>query len=440
MLRRTRSLPGEQQYTAIRLGIYTIDDHYNRHFCVSRTLAQSTPLAIESMEASLNSSVMWSISANYSRAAMAENKVDGNLQLHLDALWESSDDRIFETRWSVLLESLAGPMRAAIERVSRGRFHRSGKSSDEILVEDAFILSLEKLWKAARKMKDLQLARVLTYGALEKYAYHLSIQSWHAVLRNEKREWNKVYRAVVRVIKTNPDRLAVWRDKFDRNTKVVGFPEWIGLQAAQNQTDIDELCRQAGERVRSDPSAHSGLLLDKHQLCLLLLDVAKGPIRLFELISAITRLEQEVIVPGKIRDPSVPPWTRLYYAETFEACWRAFLKLSIQQRRVMLLKWPELSWFEVYCRVSISTIAAALDLPLDVFLALEPKLPLSDEQIAAITKLKVQNLRNIRVESLKAFRAEIDEILGESSTYILGQPRDWPGLRESEGLDSFESH
>lgn len=66
-------------------------------------------------------------------------------------------------------------MRAAIERVSRGRFHRSGKSSD-------------------------------------------------AVLRNEKREWNKVYRAVVRVIKTNPDRLAVWRDKFDRNTKIVGFP------------------------------------------------------------------------------------------------------------------------------------------------------------------------------------------------------------------------
>jgi hypothetical protein len=371
---------------------------------------------------------------------MTANKVDRNLQLHLEALWESTDDRSFEGHWSVLLQSLAESMRAAIERVSRRRFYPTGKTSDEILEEDAFILSLEKLWKAARKMKDLQLARVLTYAAFRRYALHLSIQSWHAVLRNEKREWNKVHRAVVRIIKTNPDRFAMWRDKSERNTKIVGLRQWVGLQVAPNRTDIDELCRQAKERTDSDPSTRDGLSLDKPGLCQLLLDVARGPIRLFELISAIARLEQEVIVPVRTRDPTLLPWSRLYYTEIFEVCWRAFLKLSIQQRRVMLLKWSELSWFEVYCQISISNIAAALDLPLDVFLALEPKLPLSDEQIAAITKLKVQNLRNIRVEALKTFRAEIDEVLGGSSAYILGQPRDWPGFPESEGLDSVAPH
>ena len=84
---------------------------------------------------------------------MTQDNSEPDSQLQLDALWTSLDDQTFETRWNLLSQSLVEPMRTAIERASRWRSHPTGKSLDEILVEDAFALSQDKLSKAARKMK-----------------------------------------------------------------------------------------------------------------------------------------------------------------------------------------------------------------------------------------------------------------------------------------------
>jgi hypothetical protein len=395
------------------------------------------------MEASLANVLLWPQPLGCSTVIMPEDQGKKDWQSELKALWEAPDDQQFARQWSVLQESLTEAMQTTIERLSRRSsawlHSSSGKSADEILEEDALALSKEDLWRAVRKMKERKLVRVLQYSKLVSYSRSVATKAWYAILRIEHKEWHNVLRAVQKIVSTSAGQLTVWREKWDSKTKVVGLPAWQGIPVDAAHRNVDELVRLAQDRAMRDPSARGGLALDRRRLCFLVVTSAGSPVRLFDLTSAVARLEQQMIF-GATSAAQLPVWAKLYYAETFESVWRAFLELEVQQRRVHLLKWPELSPFEIYCRVRVSTIAAALDLSTDVFVAVERRLPLSDEEIAKITKLEIQSVRNLRSESAKAFHARIAELRGVAGAGIFTDRQ--PGTDDPElmGLEEWTSH
>ena len=106
---------------------------------------------------------------------------------------------------------------------------------------------------------------------------------------------------------------------------------------------------------------------------------------------------------------------------------------------MLLLKWEDIEWFEIYCRVSIATIATALDLPLETFLDLVERMPLSDEQISEVTSIKVQSIRNLRAGSLQAFRREIEKLTGDQAGLIVSRPRSIGDAIQFDSIDSIEA-
>lgn len=394
------------------------------------------------METSLTNLLLWPQPLR-STGTMSEDQGKKDWQRELTALWEAPDDQQFARQWSLLQEALTQAMQATIGRLSRRSsawlHSSSGKSADEILEEDALALSKEDLWRAVRKMRERKLVRVLQYSKLVNYSRSVATKAWYAILRIEHKEWHNVLRAVQNIVSTSGGQLTVWREKCDSKAKVVGLPAWQGIPVDAAHRNVDELVRLAQDRAMRDPSARGGLALDRRRLCFLVLNSAGGPLRLFDLTSALARLEQQMIFDTAAPAP-LPAWAQLYYAEAFDSVWRAFLELEVQQRRVHLLKWPELSPFEIYCRASVSTIAAALDLSTDQFVALERGLPLPDEEIAKITKLEVQSVRNLRSESAKAFHSRIAELRGVAGAGILTDRQPGADGPELVGLEEWTSH
>jgi hypothetical protein len=399
-------------------------------------------IGVLAMGTGLTNTLSWPQPLGYSTVTMSEDQGKKDWQRELKALWEVTDDQQFARQWSVLQESLTQAMQSTIGRLSRRSsawlHSSSGKSSDEILEEDALALSKEDLWRAVRKMRERKLVRVLHYPKLVNYSRSVATKAWYAILRIEHKEWHNVLRAVQKVVSTE-GQLTVWREKGDSKAKVVGLLAWQGIPVAAAHRNVDELVQMAQDRATRDPSARGGLALDRRRLCFLVLNSAGGPVRFFDLTSAVARLEQQMIFNTAAPAP-LPAWARLYYAEAFDSVWRAFLELEVRQRQVHLLKWPELSPFEIYCRVSISTIAAALDLSTDQFVALERGLPLSDEDIAKITKLEIQSVRNVRFESAKVFHARIAELRGVAGAGILTDRQPGPGGPDLLSPEEWTSH
>jgi hypothetical protein len=368
---------------------------------------------------------------------------DAELQRRLDSLWSSPDDHAFRENGTVLINDFAPKMRDAImSAVARGGT-RSGrdmntvskKTADELLAEDALAVAQTDFWSALRKMRKGRIVRITTYSQLQKYASKIAIQAWHALLRKKHREWTNVHGAIVRIIKRNPEQFSI-RNK-PGGDALVGLTQWRYLPTAGTQWDVDAMCEEVRRNAEDDPSFRGLAFLDRLKMCSLVLNAVREPIRIYEMVSVIAKLEtQTTLQPPQ---ESKPAWLRLHYTELFQLCWSAFLRLSIQQRRVLLLKWHDIEWFEIYCRVSLGTIATALDLPLEKFLDLVERLPLPDEEIAEVASIKVQSIRNLRGESLRAFRREIEKLTGDHAGLIVSRPRFIGDSVQFNGMDSIEA-
>ena len=336
----------------------------------------------------------------------------------LPSLWAADSDQQFAAAWTELAPQMNGFIRGALERTIKrpSKFlagPRPRKTLDDLLIDEAMALALENLWHAVLRMRHQELARVESPAAFRRYAEQVAEQAWNATLRAKNRDWNKVYRAVVRLIELNPERLSRWDHRLEK--RVVGLTAWQGLPPIANPPELADWCLDALSRAVNDVTTPR--LADRLNVCVWLLETVGNPVRLFDLVSALDHFERQLAVHREA--PVPPPWNRLHYAETYQLCWEAFLQLNVQQRRVLLLKWPELTWFEIYCQVSVETVASALELPLSQLLDLDRRLPLADEEISALTGLKISSLRNLRSEALKIFRQKINELLGKSASYLI---------------------
>jgi hypothetical protein len=368
---------------------------------------------------------------------------DAELQRRLDSLWSSPDERAFSEHGTVLINDFTPKMRGAImSAVARGGT-RSGwdintvseKTADEVLAEDALAVAQADFWSALMKMKKGRIARITTYSQLQKYASKIAIQAWHASLRKKHREWTNVHSAIVKIIKRNPKQFAIWTQP--GGDSLIGLTQWNHLPTAGTQWDVDAICEEVRRNAEEDPSFRGLASLDRLKICSLVLNTVREPLRIYEMVSVIAKLETQInLLP---LPDSRPAWLRLHYKELFQLCWSAFLRLSIQQRRVLLLKWPDIEWFEIYCRVSIGTIATALDLPLEKFLDFVERLPLPDEEIAEVASIKVQSIRNLRGESLRAFRREIEKLTGDHAGLIVSRPRFIGDAVQFDSIDSIEA-
>src|ERR1700738_479084 len=368
---------------------------------------------------------------------------DAELQRRLDSLWSSPDERAFSEHGTVLINDFTPKMRGAImSAVARGGT-RSGwdintvskKTADEVLAEDALAVAQTDFWSALRKMKTGRIARITTYSQLQKSASKIPIQAWHASLRKKHREGTNVHSAIVKIIKRNPKQFAIWTQP--GGDFLIGLTQWHHLPTAGTQWDVDAICEEVRRNAEEDPSFRGLASLDRLKMCSLVLNTVREPLRIYEMVSVIAKLKPK-ITPLPLPD-SRPAWLRLHYKELFQLCWSAFLRLSIQQRRVLLLKWPDIEWFEIYCRVSIGTIATALDLPLEKFLDFVERLPLPDEEIAEVASIKVQSIRNLRGESLQAFRREIEKLTGDHAGLIVSPPRFIGDSVQFNSIDSIEA-
>ena len=367
------------------------------------------------------------------------------LQTRLDSLWSSVDEHAFKELGTILLNDLERKMRGAImSAVARGRSGSkrdmnaySEKTADEVLGEDALVLAQTAVWSAFRKMKQNRIGRITTYPQLQKYAAKIAVQAWNGLLRKKHREWANVHNAIERIIKNNPEKFAIWNRHGPRRDSLVGLVEWRNLAPVDTDRDLDAICEEVRRNAEEMPSFRGLAALDRLKMCSLVLEAVREPLRIYELVSVITKLETQISMmpPPEQR----PAWLRLHYAELFQLCWSAFLRLSIQQRRVLLLKWEDIEWFEIYCRVSIATIASALDLPLEAFLDLVERLPLSDEQISEVTSIKVQSIRNLRAGSLQAFRREIEKLTGDQTGLVVSRPRSIDDVVRFDSIDSIEA-
>jgi hypothetical protein len=366
-------------------------------------------------------------------------------QRRLDSFWSSTDEHAFRENGTVLINELEPRMRGAIaSAVTRGGFGSrrdqntySEKTTDELLAEDALALAQTQFWGSLEKMRQGRIGRITTYSHLQKYASKIAIQAWNALLRKKHREWTNVHNAIVRIIKKNPEKFAVWNGNRSGRHSLVGLVQWRHLPSVDTPRDLDVICEEVRQNAAEIPSFGGLVALDRLKMCSLVLDTVQGPVRIYELVSVITRLETQIsILPPP---ESRPAWLRLHYLELFQLCWSAFLRLSIQQRRVLLLKWEDIEWFEIYCRVSVQTIATALDLPLEAMLDLIEKLPLADDQIAEVTSINVQSIRNLRGESLRAFRKEIERLTGDHAGLIVGRPRSIGDSIQFDGIDSMKA-
>jgi hypothetical protein len=365
------------------------------------------------------------------------------LQTRLDSLWSSVDEHAFKENGTVLINELEPKMQGAIisamARGSRRDINTySEKTEDEVLAEDALALAQLDFWSALKKMKEARIGRITTYSRLQKYASKIATQAWIALLRKKHREWTNVHNAIDSIIKQHPEKFAIWNNRNrSGGDYLVGLVQWRHLPSVDRYRDLDVICEEVRRNAEEDPSFRGLAALDRLKMCSLVLDALRGPIGIYKLVSVITKLETQLsILPTP--EPR-PPWLRLHYRELFQLCWSAFLRLSIQQRRVLLLKWQDIEWFEIYCRVSIATIATALDLPLETFLDLLEKLPLSDEQISQVTSIKVQSIRNLRGESLLTFRREIEKLTGDHAGLIVSRPRSIGDAIQFDSLDSIEA-
>jgi hypothetical protein len=368
---------------------------------------------------------------------------DAELQRRLDALWSSPDDHAFKENATVLINDFAPKMRGAImSAVARGGT-RTGwdlstvfkKTADEVLAEDALAVAQTDFWSALSKMKKGRIVRITRYSQLQKYAAKIAIQAWHALLRKKHREWTNVHGAIVRIIKRNPEHFSICTKPGD--DALVGLTEWHHMPTPGTQWDVDTICEEVRRNAEEDPSFRGLASLDRFKMCSLVLNAVREPIRIYEMVSVIAKLESQTTLQPP--PESEPAWLRLHYAELFQLCWSAFLRLSIQQRRVLLLKWHDIEWFEIYCRVSIATIATALDLPLEKFLNFVERLPLPDEEIAEAASIKVQSIRNLRGESLRAFRREIEKLTGDHAGLIVSRPRFIGDAVDFNSIDSIEA-
>ena len=368
---------------------------------------------------------------------------DAELQRRLDALWSSPDDHAFRENGTVLINDFVSKMRGAIMSAAARGGTRSGrdtnaasrKTADEVLAEDALAVAQTDFWGALRKMKEGRIVRITTYSQLQKYASKIAIQAWHASLRKKHREWTNVHGAIVRIFKRNPEQFSIWNQP--GGDSVVGLTQWHHLPTAGTQWDVEGICEEVRRNAEEDPSFRGLASLDRLKMCSLVLNAVREPIRIYEMVSVIAKLETQItLLPPP---DSRPAWLRLHYTELFQLCWSAFLRLSIQQRRVLLLKWHDIEWFEIYCRVSIGTIATALDLPLEKFLDFVERLPLPDEEIAEVASIKVQSIRNLRGESLRAFRREIEKLTGDHAGLIVSRPRFIGDSVQFNSIDSIEA-
>jgi hypothetical protein len=80
-----------------------------------------------------------------------------------------------------------------------------------------------------------------------------------------------------------------------------------------------------------------------------------------------------------------------------------------------------------------------LDLPLEKFLDFVERLPLPDEEIAEVASIKVQSIRNLRGESLRAFRREIEKLTGDHAGLIVSRPRFIGDAVQFDSIDSIEA-
>jgi hypothetical protein len=367
------------------------------------------------------------------------------LQGRLDSLWSSADEHAFKENATVLINDFEPKMRGAItSAVARGGFGSrrdintySAKTADEMVAEDALALAQAQFWSALEKMKQDRIGRITTYSQLQKYAAKIAIRAWNASLRKKHREWANVHSAIVRIIKKDPKKFAVWNGNRTGGESLVGLVQWRHLPPIDTPWDLDAICEEVHRNAAEIPSFGGLAALDRPKMCSLVLDAVRGPIRIYELVSVITKLETQIsfLPPTESR----PAWLRLHYTELFRLCWSAFLRLSIQQRRVLLLKWEDIEWFEIYCRVSVQTIAIALDLPLETVLDLVERLPLPDEQIAEVTSISVQSIRNLRGESLRAFRREIEKLTGDHAGLIVSRPRSIGDAIQFDSIDSIKA-
>src|SRR5260370_39318854 len=368
---------------------------------------------------------------------------DAELQRRLDALWSSPDDHAFRENVTVLINDFAPKMQGAImSAVARGGT-RSGwdintvskKTADEVLAEDALAVAQTDFWSALRKMKKGGIVRIARYSQLQKYASKIAIQAWHALLRKKHREWTNGHGAIVRIIKRNPEQFSICTKPGDN--ALVGLTQWPPPTTAGTQWDVDSICEEVRRNAEEDASFRGLASLDRLKMCSLVLNAVREPIRIYAMVSVIAKLEiQTTLQPTP---ESEPAWLRLHYTELFQLCWTAVMRVSIQQRRVLVLKWHDLAWFEIYCRVFIGTIATALDLPLEEFLNLVERLPLPDEEIAEVASIKVQSIRNLRGESLRAFRREIEKLTGDHAGLIVSRPRFIGDSVQFNSIDSIEA-
>ena len=220
----------------------------------------------------------------------------------------------------------------------------------------------------------------------------------------------------LRYLVSHDAHFALWTA--DVSGLICGLAKWRDVGEPTPQREL--------EKIRQDPVAwiHSAGLqsvgTNRAQLSNLLhalFDSCGGPIKLDELVNIVAEICREKDHPEEPLDtvmnlaaPRLDFETILEQQHLLGLLWQEVCQLPRRQRVALLLNFKDprgrdlLSLLPYTRTASITQIAAALEIPLGVFLSLWNKLPLDDARIAALlgaTRQQVINLRKCARERLE---------------------------------------
>jgi RNA polymerase sigma factor (sigma-70 family) len=199
---------------------------------------------------------------------------------------------------------------------------------------------------------------------------------------------------------------------------ICGFAKWREIAEPTPQRELEKIRQDPGEWIHAAGLQSVGS--NRAQLFNLLqalFNSCGGPIKLDELVNIVAEICREKDHPDEPLDtvmdlaaPRLDIETILEQKHLLGLLWQEVCQLPPRQRVALLLNFRDsrgrdlLSLLPYTRTATITQIAAALELPLVVFLPLWNKLPLDDKRIAALlgaTRQQVINLRKCARERLE---------------------------------------